>query len=193
MNLILDILIEIASHSEDVWYKMTIANDEFALYSRSIVGIKMFRLLFTKDSGNDECVNGTYIFGLLNSIEDEPAVITSSGSFWYKNGKYHRVNDQPAMIFKSGTQEWYKNGEHHRDNDMPASIYFNGTQKWFKNGKSHRDGDVPAAIYSNDSLHYFSNGKRHRINGCAIIRMNGYNEWWEDDVFIKKDLTQQTT
>lgn len=120
MDLILDILIEIASYDEDAWYKMTIANDEFALYSRSIAGIKLFRLLFTKDGGNNTYIKRTCIFGLLNSIEDEPAVVSVIGSFWYKNGKYHRNNDLPAMVFKSGTQKWYKDGQLHRDGDMPS-------------------------------------------------------------------------
>jgi hypothetical protein len=190
MDLILDILIEIASYDEDVWYKMTIANDEFALYSRGIAGIKMFRLLFTKDSGSDAYINGTYIFGLLNSIEDEPGVITSSGSFWYKNGKYHRDNDLPAMVFKSGTQEWYKNGEHHRDNDMPASIYFNGTQIWSKNGKHHRDNDMPAMIINNGTQIWCRNGKYHRDNGPAIIYYDGIEGWYQNGKFIlKKELT----
>jgi hypothetical protein len=164
MDLILDILMEIASYSDDVWYKMTIANDEFALYSRGIAGIKMFRLLFTKDSGNGHYAKGTYVFGLLNSIEDEPAVVSAIGSFWYKNGKYHRDNDLPAIVFKSGTQKWYKDGQLHRDCDMPACIYSDG------------------------SFHYYINGKRHRINDCAIIRMNGKNKCWGDDIFIKKSM-----
>ena len=34
----------------------------------------------------------------------------------------------------NGDQIWYKNGKQHRDNDLPAIIYANGDQKWFKNG-----------------------------------------------------------
>lgn len=46
---------------------------------------------------------------------------------WYKNGKYHRDDDEPAFISYNDSgdvymQQWYKNGELHRDNDEPAHI-----------------------------------------------------------------------
>ena len=37
----------------------------------------------------------------------------------------------------NGNQFWYKNGKIHRDNDLPAVIYASGTQEWFKNGKKY--------------------------------------------------------
>ena len=52
-----------------------------------------------------------------------------SGKYWYYNGKLHRDNDQPAVMYNNGTQHWYQHGKQHRDNDQPASI--NNTGKWW--------------------------------------------------------------
>ena len=46
---------------------------------------------------------------------------------WYKDGKYHRENDQPARIVyhENGSKRyegWYKDDEPHRENDQPAYI-----------------------------------------------------------------------
>jgi hypothetical protein len=66
---------------------------------------------------------------LLETYENK-----NGNQYWYKNGKYHRDNDLPALIRVNGDQLWFKNGLQHRDNDLPAIIYSNGDQKWFKNG-----------------------------------------------------------
>jgi len=47
---------------------------------------------------------------------------------------------------EDGTQEWRMNGRLHRDNDQPAVIYPDGTQEWISNGRLHRDDDQPAYI-----------------------------------------------
>ena len=36
-------------------------------------------------------------------------------------------------------QYWFQNGKLHRDNDLPAVVYANGDQIWYQNGKRHRD------------------------------------------------------
>ena len=33
-----------------------------------------------------------------------------NSKFWYKNGKYHREKDKPAIIYITGTMYWFKNG-----------------------------------------------------------------------------------
>ena len=58
----------------------------------------------------------------------------NKNQYWFKNGKRHRDNDLPAVIYPSGTQYWYQNGLKHRDNDLPAIIFANGTKEWYKNG-----------------------------------------------------------
>ena len=79
----------------------------------------------------------------MNNIEHKSYKISknikvkiSSGLIcWVKNGKWHRDNDQPAIIFYGGTRRyWYKNGKCHRDNDQPAIIFDERTQQWFKDG-----------------------------------------------------------
>jgi antitoxin component YwqK of YwqJK toxin-antitoxin module len=104
--------------------------------------------------------------------------------FWYKNGKFHRDNDLPAMIFSDGRQFWFKNGQMHRDNDLPATIYPNGQlQEWFQNGKFHRDNDLPAVIFSNGHQSWYNNGEIHRDNDLpAIILANGHQYWYKNDL-----------
>jgi antitoxin component YwqK of YwqJK toxin-antitoxin module len=65
---------------------------------------------------------------------------------WYrnvKNGKLHRFGNLPAIKNKrsDGRLEWYQNGKLHRDDDKPAVIFADGTKLWYQNGKLHRDND----------------------------------------------------
>lgn len=54
------------------------------------------------------------------------------------NGKYHSIDDMPAITTVSGTKYWYTNGKLHRDDStsgpMPAIEYKDGTKRYFKNG-----------------------------------------------------------
>jgi hypothetical protein len=79
----------------------------------------------------------------------------NGNQFWYQNGKYHRDNDLPAIIFICGSQYWYKNGLRHRDNDLPAVIYANGDQTWYQNGLVHRDNDFPEVIYADGRKQWY--------------------------------------
>ena len=38
-------------------------------------------------------------------------------------------------IAADGTKCWYQNGKYHRDNDQPAIIYADGSKSWYQNGK----------------------------------------------------------
>ena len=61
-------------------------------------------------------------------------IIDSDGTKrWFINGKCHRDNDKPAIIYKNGRQEWNINGECHRLY-KPAVIYADGRQEWNING-----------------------------------------------------------
>jgi len=74
---------------------------------------------------------------------------------WYKDNKYHRDEDEPAVIDyhlfgKIKSQGWYRNGFKHRDGDKPAFIeyFISGSVKqeiWYKDGECHRIGG-PAKI-----------------------------------------------
>lgn len=60
---------------------------------------------------------------------------TNEGVHYYNsNGRRHRDNDQPAIIFANGSRYWYEDGELHRDN-KPAIIRVDGYQAWYKGGK----------------------------------------------------------
>ena len=85
-QLIRDVKIHIASLSSDIWYKLTLIDEEFKEYSNSIIGINMFIHLFYTMSIKD------------NNIS------------WKIFEKLHSFNDKPAIIRANGTQEWYING-----------------------------------------------------------------------------------
>jgi hypothetical protein len=54
----------------------------------------------------------------------------------YYNGLDY-INDEVAdgvYVNNRGDLFWYRNGRLHRDNGQPAIIYINGKKEWFKNG-----------------------------------------------------------
>ena len=120
---------------------------------------------------------------LMKEIKDhftEHRVDKYETQSWYFNGKYHRDNDKPAIIFMSGHQYWYLNGKYHREGDNPAIIKPNGYQAWYLNGKRHRENG-PAIIYSNGELRWYLNDKLHRENDPAIIYPDGDKSWYLND------------
>ncbi len=50
-------------------------------------------------------------------------------------GKLHNINDQPAIIYNSGTQVYYRHGKRHRDNNKPALVRFDGQLEWYIHGE----------------------------------------------------------
>lgn len=68
------------------------------------------------------------------------------------NNQLHSFDDQPAIVWPSGTEHWYKHGKLHRDNDQPAIIWPNNSRHWY------RDGWAPAIIRSNCSQFWYVNG-----------------------------------
>ncbi len=105
-------------------------------------------------------------------------------------GKYHREDDQPAIVFsmkvgnewKKYQEIWYQHGWRQREGGKPAFLsYSSGSnifdkpteKRWYLNGKLHRIG-APAEIQytSNGDPRFESwyfNGKLHRIGGAAEI------------------------
>jgi len=99
---------------------------------------------------------------ILSDLISGNAVSFYDGIEWKnKNRRYHRDNDQPAVIYSSGTKEWYRNGQRHRDNDKPAVIYSSGSKEWYQNNQLHRDNDQPAVIYDDGTKHWYRNGKEY--------------------------------
>jgi len=70
----------------------------------------------------------------INKTEYTFDKYTDGTMTWYKNDKYHREKDKPAIIWSNGDMDWYKNGIQHRDRDLPAIINENGTMIWLING-----------------------------------------------------------
>lgn len=184
-ELVLDIKIKIATTIIDtlghVWYKLTIADDEFAKYAHSDVGIQHFIELFAEIKATTYDKNWYTtkykMFGRKhrNHVDNLPACITCWGDeiseTWYYNGALHREYNKPAiMIYTDDViirEEYYINGKYHRDDDCPSytSRAKDGNliiQKWYKNGELHRDNDMPAVIDCRHRLEYYRNGRLHR-------------------------------
>ena len=55
-----------------------------------------------------------------------------------KNNKFHSYGDAPAYVsLYDEAKQWCKNGKLHRENDKPAVVYPNGEKKYFYNGKEY--------------------------------------------------------
>jgi hypothetical protein len=82
-----------------------------------------------------------------HSYNDNPAIITTSGTkIWYKNGKKHRVGN-PAVIHHFKTKEWYVDGLLHRT-DGPAIFSSAISNLWFVDGVEITT-DVRKWLYAN--------------------------------------------
>jgi hypothetical protein len=67
-------------------------------------------------------------------IRKKLTIYTSGSKYWTQNGKIHRDNDQPAVIYNElQVRHWYQNGIRHRDNGLPAIIYADGRKAWWVN------------------------------------------------------------
>jgi hypothetical protein len=79
-------MVDIASFSPDVWYKLTTIYSEFHDYAYSRMGVMKYNELFTVI----EIFRGKTTYRLC--------------------GKYHRENDKPAVIHANGEKEYYIDG-----------------------------------------------------------------------------------
>lgn len=71
-------------------------------------------------------------------------------------GQLHRTRDRPAVEYTSGRQEWYRHGRRHRENDQPAVID-GQDREWWVNDRRHRDDRQPAVIHAG-RREYWVNG-----------------------------------
>ena len=110
-----------------------------------------------------KCIN--YFIEVIKG-KDHPTEITRFGTKLWRNKfhQFHRDNDLPAWVYKSGDQYWWQNDKCHRDGDKPAMITNQDDYTWFKNGKCHRDNNLPAVIYT-------------RLRHC---------QWWIDGKCIRE-------
>jgi hypothetical protein len=161
--------------------------------------------------GPYECMTGKYT---IVEMIDKHKIIKQRPDFieridgtkeWYKNGKHHRDDDQPAVIRCPGKKwnetEWYKNGIRHRDGDQPAYIS-STTKEWYKNGVLHRDDDKPAIVTNEahnqcrwdehgnttvtatgcDEQSWYKNGKLHREGDQPAIISKFKQVWYKNGV-----------
>jgi hypothetical protein len=74
----------------------------------------------------------------LESFNNDPALITTSGIlYWFKNGRIHR-NDGPAIIFPDGSYRWAIDG-----------LFFSN-KKLFQTYSKNTDEDMTALLLKYD-------------------------------------------
>lgn len=122
-----------------------------------------------------ECQRMVNPSGRLHCV-DEPAVIFEDGGFeWWRDGKLHRDDDQPAAYFQEGnsfTTSRCSGFVGSRDSPFRLSP---DTEVWCKDGLLHREGK-PAVKgkFADGSFHheYWCDGRRHNSDGPAIHTEN---------------------
>ena len=171
-------------------------------------------LVATHDGHKEWRVNGKL------HREDGPAIV-HPGSYkaWYKYDKLHRL-DGPAIEYVDGTKQWYVNGKFvgdsvdgFTDEDFNqwkkehgfmkvASLKFSVKEKplfydinidnagdvsyYDEYGRFHRL-DGLAIERANGTNEWYYNGKRHRLNGPAVEYLNDGKEWWVNNKLHRLD------
>lgn len=121
---------------------------------------------------------------LQKELERDRDAVVQEG--WFKNGKPHRADDAPAIIYLNGRREWWKNGK-------LLVIESNFLKLRAKNGKLHCDklddlGRTIPAVEMPAHRIWFKDGKIHRAdldeNGhklpAMILHEGRRQEWWQD-------------
>ena len=125
-------LLDLIASMKEPAYKAMLAYPRFAR------AVTPRRLLDYKESfGHSTHIlknNTEYRRNGLRHRLDGPASISDDGlEIWYRNGVWHRVDDEPTITHPDGRRYWYRNGVLHRD-DGPAVIRANGDKFWYRNG-----------------------------------------------------------
>lgn len=108
---------------------------------------------------------------------------------WWVNGKLHRDNDKPALVYVNNDCNYdnYDRDEFDSLDDYGITSYVKEYRAWLVNGKLHRDNDKPAVviIYKNGFKlnEWWVNGNRHRDLLPAVVHMLSdgtiyKKEWW---------------
>ena len=197
----LDIRISIASVDYDTWIWLALRDEEVYDYTRN--NLRVFVKLFTKytiDGNNYEGpMTICYLIDKKHSINDQPAITTKNGRWWYYNNKVHRdtrdkFNNVLPAIIHSGQSCWYLHGIVCRENDLPALIDTSGDQYWYLNGKLGRANDKPARIGSNGDQYWYHNDSLHRDTRDSdgnllpvIICTNGVMQYGINNMKVSKD------
>ena len=114
---------------------------------------------------------------------------------YYKNGKLHSENDQPAVTYPtksthlfSGSKAWYYNGKRHRDKG-PAFLSECGTIKlYLSHGELHRldgpAGIMPRTSCSDAYVEYRVNGRLYDSDSYprAVANWLSYKEFTRSEI-----------
>lgn len=107
----------------------------------------------------------------------------------YVNGVLQSIDDMPSLIRPDGTKMWHDRGLLNRKN-LFAVEHADGTVGWFKNDKLHRDEDLPAVSAPDGYMAYYKNGVLHRERGPAVKHPSGSVEYWLGGEKITKEEHQ---
>lgn len=186
--LILDVLKYIATYSEDVWYKLTLIDEDFKKYAYGDAGISAFINAFYKCEIRDGFMYRE-IFGRSHSFDDLPACVSidvfDGIRQWYYNGEFHRANDKPAIIVLNNYKVWYKYGKTHRDNNKPAvkrNMSIIMLSKLITIYELVRHREIKNIISDTDYRIWYKDGLLHREDGHAFIDNVGVGHYYINGV-----------
>jgi len=110
---------------------------------------------------------------------------TVTGYFSDDSGYFitHSFYDEPAMIYDNGTKFWFKNGKKHRDNNLPALIWYNGDVVFYKNGKQYWIINNKKYYSYGEVIKKFKNNilDLPNVENTNILKDNGIDAIWLDD------------
>lgn len=119
---------------------------------------------------------------------DEPAVIYRDGTQeWWRHGTLFRHNDKPTIVTKSGIKIWFISGYLFRAK-APSIVFPDGTEVWYDFGRIHRCDDKPAVTMYDGTQKWAMNGCLHREDDKpAVITPYGRQEWWKHGELSRKN------
>lgn len=108
----IDIIILITRHDSAAWYNLAQIVPSFRAWTYSDQGRHAYAARFTVTRktvsySSDVFQHTTTLFGVLHSVNDQPAVVNECGNTWYTAGRVDRGNDLPAIMTKNGNRHWY--------------------------------------------------------------------------------------
>jgi hypothetical protein len=162
-TLILDIRIKIASsvidNMGDVWYKMMLADEEFAKYARSNAGIRLFIDMFAVVDCVRSCKMCDDGCDGHNSHDEESDTHDErlKSCFYQLFGVPHRnhVDDLPAQILYLDDEiiheNWYNGGRLYRnDNNKPVKISYDDGRIYHETYLIKRENSITQEDYTLD-------------------------------------------
>jgi hypothetical protein len=119
--------------------------------------------------------NGMKILKKINKkcitmLHDDTAV------YYFRDCKFHRDDDRPAVVFARGRIEYFIDGIRHRD-EGPAIACVTGYKAFYKNGKLHNDKGA-AIVHPSGAKEYFVDGKP-KNNGIVTFIPAKLNDYYK--------------